>query len=168
MKLEIGKTYAVSPQWKKSLVEIEMFKHRENNKCVNIETCWRSGTFYIRVEDQDELEELQSCMYVEGEQEEPEVWDYESYGNIEMGDTWDGCSEDWVFYGSGDTEWKDGESEALEEQYQEDMDDDDNDFFGFYDWLEDKDYESLGCNYQIYNGVMIEQAPEEYELEPWE
>ena len=33
-----------------------------------------------------------------------------------MGDTWDGCSEDWPL-GSGDTEWKDGESEALEEQY---------------------------------------------------
>ena len=38
MKIEIGKTYAVSPQWKKSLVEIEMFKHNETNKCVNVET----------------------------------------------------------------------------------------------------------------------------------
>ena len=60
-----------------------------------------------------------------------------------MGDTWDGCSEDWVFFGRGDTEWKDEESEALEEQYsQEDMDADDCDFFGFYEWFEDKDYES--------------------------
>ena len=51
MKIEIGKTYAVSPQWKKSLVEIEMFQDNETNKCVNVETCWRSGTFYVRVED---------------------------------------------------------------------------------------------------------------------
>ena len=48
------------------------------------------------------------------------------------------------------------------------MDSDDCDFFGFYEWLEDKDYESLGCNYQIFNGVMVEEAPEEFQLEAWE
>ena len=50
------------------------------------------------------------------------------------------------------------------------MDPDDCDFFGFYEWLEDKDYESLGCNYpNIRNGVMVEEALEEFvKLEAWE
>ena len=52
--------------------------------------------------------------------------------------------------GSGDTALTEEESEALEEQYHEDMDDDDNEMFGFYDWLIDKGYESYGCNYQIF------------------
>ena len=43
------------------------------------------------------------------------------------------------------------------------MDDDDNEMFGFYDWLTDKGYESYGCNYQISNGVMVEEG--QYEME---
>ena len=43
------------------------------------------------------------------------------------------------------------------------MDDDDNEMFGFYDWLTDKGYESYGCNYQIFNGVMVEEG--QYEME---
>ena len=39
------------------------------------------------------------------------------------------------------------------------MDDDDNEMFGFYDWLTDKGYESYGCNYYP-NGVMVEEGPE--------
>ena len=38
-----------------------------------------------------------------------------------MDNTWDGCSEDWTFYGSGDNAWAEGESEALEEQYWKDI-----------------------------------------------
>ena len=52
--------------------------------------------------------------------------------------------------------------EALEEQYPEDMDDDDNEMFGFYDWLTDKGYESYGCNYHP-NGVMVEEGQHEME-----
>ena len=97
-------------------------------------------------------------MYIEGKQEEPGIWDYESYENIEMDNTWDGCAEDWTFYGSGDNAWAEGESEALEEQYWKDIDADDNEYFGFYDWLTEKGYESWGCNYQIFNGVMVEES----------
>ncbi len=163
MEIEIGKTYTVSPHWKKSLCEIEMFKNEETGKALNIETTWRSGSFNIFIENEDEKAELESCMYIEGEQEEPGIWDFESYENIEMIESWDGCAEDWTFFGSGDTAWTEEESEALEEQYHEDMDDDDNEMFGFYDWLTDKGYESYGCNYQIFNGVMVEEG--QYEME---
>ena len=49
-------------------------------------------------------------MYIEGEQEEPGIWDFESYENIEMIESWDGCAEDWTFFGSGDTAWTEEES----------------------------------------------------------
>ena len=43
------------------------------------------------------------------------------------------------------------------------MDDEDCDFFGAYDWLEDRGYTSLGANYQIHDGIVIELAEEELE-----
>ena len=153
MELEIGKTYDVSPYMKKSLYEIEMFKHEKTNKCLNVETCWRSGTFRVRIEDHEDLEELEQCVG-----KDAEVFDYESFQNIEMLDCWDGCSEEFVYYGSGETAWSDDETELLEEQYEED-----EDSFGFFEFLEDKGYISLDCNYQIYNGVIVEEAEEELE-----
>ena len=44
MNIEIGETYAVSAYFKKSLTEIEMFKH-EDGRRLNTEIGWRNGTF---------------------------------------------------------------------------------------------------------------------------
>ena len=153
MKLEIGKTYDVSPYMKKSLYEIEMFKHETTHKCLNVETCWRSGSFRVRLEDDDDLEYLQAAIGEDGK-----IFDYEEFQNIEMLDTWDGCGEEFVYYGSGDTEWTDDETDALEEEYE-----DDEDCFGYFEFLENKGYYSLECNWQIHNGVVVELAEEELE-----
>ena len=158
MNLEIGKTYEVCAWHKKSLFEIETYKHTETNKCLNVETTWRNGTFAIRIENQDELEELEAAVGEDGD-----IWDYECFSNIEFIDAYDGCGEEFVFYGSGDTEWTDLETEQMEIDYEEDMDDEDCDFFGAYDWLEDRGYTSLGANYQIHDGIVIELAEEELE-----
>ena len=53
MNIEIGETYAVSAYFKKSLTEIEMFKH-EDGRRLNTEIGWRNGTFIIPIEDEDE------------------------------------------------------------------------------------------------------------------
>ena len=37
MKIEVGESYAVSAQWKKSLCEIEQYKHEETGKMLNTE-----------------------------------------------------------------------------------------------------------------------------------
>ena len=58
MKIEVGKSYAVSAQWKKSLCEIEQYKHEETGKMLNTEVTWRNGTFIIHIENEDEKEEL--------------------------------------------------------------------------------------------------------------
>ena len=156
MQIEIGKTYAVSAYNKKSTYEIEMYKHEETNKCLNTEVTWRNGTFIVRIENQEELECLEATLGDDGD-----IWDYEDYSNIEMQDCWDGCAEEFVFYGSGETEWSDEESEAIEEEYWEAMDE--GDIFGTYDYLEGLGYESICANYQIHHGTIVEEADEELE-----
>ena len=70
MKIEVGKTYEINAYFKKSMFEIEQFKNEETGQMLNTEIMWRNGTFYIKVMNEDEAEELQSCLYIEGEQEE--------------------------------------------------------------------------------------------------
>jgi len=164
VKIEIGKTYAVSAYWKKSLSEIEQYKHEDTGKMLNTEVLWRNGTFMIRMENEEERAELESTMYIEEHaEEEPEIWDFEAYENIEMDSTFDGVSEDWVSYGSGEQAWAEGEFDTLQEKYEEDLDNEELDYFGAYDWLEDNGYQSLGCNWQIHGGTLIEESS--YELE---
>lgn len=152
MNIEIGKTYTVSAYCKKSLTEIEQFKH-EDGRMLNSEILWRNGTFIIRIEDEDEQMALQSTVGEEGE-----IWDYDDYSNIEMDSTFDGCSEEFVFYGNHFTE---EEQEALEEEYEED-----EECFSRYDFLEEREFYSLGCNWQIYGGTEVELS--DVELEPIE
>ena len=156
MKIEVGKTYSISAYNKKSTFEIEMYKHEETNKCLNTEVTWRNGTFLVRIENEEEAECLKATQGDDGD-----IWDYEDYSNVEMQDCWDGCAEEFVFYGSGKTEWDDDEAEALEEGYWEEMDE--GEIFGTYDYLENLGYDSIGANYQIHYGTVVEPAEEELE-----
>ena len=58
MKIEVGKTYEVNAYFKKSLFEIEQYKNEETGQMLNTEICWRNGTFFIKVCNEDEAEEL--------------------------------------------------------------------------------------------------------------
>ena len=149
-EVAVGGSYDISAYWKKSLVEIEMFKH-ENGKRLNTEILWRNGTFRIKVENEDEAKELSTCIGDDGA-----MWDYEDYENIELLDTFDGCAEDFIFYGSGDNEWSDDDKEKLEEDYEEQLDN--SDWMSRYEFLEDLGYESQGCNWQIQGGISVKVA----------
>ena len=152
VNIEVGKTYDVSAHWKKSLTEIEMFHNEKTNQRMNVETLWRNGTFRITIQNEDEAAYLNDCLGEDGN-----IWDYEDYEEIEFLDTFDGCAEDWVHYGGN---WEEGEFEALEESYIEDMESDDCEVFGFYDWLQEKGFDSVGCNWQIHGGVDVELVEE--------
>ena len=152
MNIEIGKTYTVSAYYKKSMTEIEQFKH-EDGRMLNSEVVWRNGTFIIRIEDEDEQAALQATVGDEGE-----IWDYDDYSNIVMDSTFDGCSEEFVFYGNHFTE---EEQEALEDEWIED-----EECFSRYDFLEEREFYSLGCNWQVHGGTEVELADDE--LEPIE
>ena len=147
-KIEVGKTYEVNAYYKKSMYEIEQFKNNDTGQMLNTEICWRNGTFYIKVMNEDEAQELQSTLYIEGEQEEPEIWDFESYEACEMDSTFDGCSEDFVFYGTHFTE---EEQDALNEEYDEQLESDD--WMSRYEWLEERGFDSWGCNWQVHGGM---------------
>ena len=73
MKIEVGKTYEINAYFKKSMFEIEQFKNEETGQMLNTEM-WRNGTFYVKVMNIQEAADLQSCLYIQGEQEEPEIW----------------------------------------------------------------------------------------------
>lgn len=152
MKIEIGKTYEVSAYCKKSLTEVEQFKNDED-KWINTEVLWRNGTFFITITNEEEANELQSCLYIEGEQEDPEEWDYDHYEEIELDSTFDGCSDDFVFIGKFFTE---NEQEALLEEYEEQLEGDD--WQSRYEFLEERGFESMGCCWYISGGVTADET----------
>ncbi len=152
MNIEIGKTYLVSAYYKKSMTEIEQFMH-EDGRMLNTEILWRNGTFIIRIEDEDERVALQSTAGEDGE-----IWDYDDYSNIEMDSTFDGCAEDFVFYGN---HFSEDEQEALEEEYEEQLEGDD--WVSRFDFLEEREFYSEGCNWQVHGGTVVELADDELE-----
>ena len=156
MKIEVGKTYEINAYFKKSMFEIEQFKNEETGQMLNTEIMWRNGTFYVKVMNIEEAADLQSCLYIEGEQEEPEIWDFESFEACEMDSTFDGCSEDFVFYGNHFTE---EQQDALNEEYDEQMESDD--WVSRYEFLEEKGFDSWGCNWQVHGGIEAVESDHE-------
>jgi hypothetical protein len=156
MKIEVGKTYEINAYFKKSMFEIEQFKNEETGQMLNTEIVWRNGTFFVKVMNEEEAEELQNCLYIEGEQEEPEIWDFESYEACEMDSTFDGCAEDFVFYGTYFTE---EEQDQLNEDYDEQLDSDD--WVSRYEFLEERGFDSWGCNWQVHGGIEAVESDHE-------
>lgn len=145
MKIEVGKSYDVSAMWKKSTYEIEMYRNKDTEQSLNTEICWRSGSFRITVQNEDEANCLSLSLGEDGE-----IFDYEDYEEIELLETWDGCSEDFEFYGPN---WDDDSKEELNEAYA-----DDDECFSAYEFLENRGFESLDCNFQVHGGVMVEES----------
>lgn len=149
VEIEIGKAYDVSAYWKKSLYEIEMYSNEDTKQGLNLETCWRNGTFRVFVEDENDKEELQACIGEGGD-----IWDYESFNNVELIDTWDSCSEDFVFYGSN---WTSETSDKLEDEY---MVENEDDYVSAYEFLENRGFMANDTNWQIHGGVTVELVTE--------
>lgn len=145
-KIEVGKSYEVCAYHKKSMVEIEMYKH-EDGRMLNTEVVWRNGTFVIHVQNEEEAETLQACLGEDGD-----IWDFEDYEECEMDSTYDGVQEEFVFYGKHFTE---DEQEALEDEYETQLESDD--WQGRYEFLEDRGFESQGCNWQVEGGMIAEE-----------
>lgn len=156
MQIEVGKTYDVSAYYKKSLTEIQMYHNPETDQRLNVEVLWRNGTFRVTIENEEEAEYLQECIGGDGG-----VWDYEDYETVELVDTFDGCAEDFVFYGKG---WDDETKEAFENEYYEPEDEDE--FFGSYEYLEMKGFEDQDCNWQIHGGVTVEEVEDPTDYSP--
>jgi len=138
--IEVGKPVVITPKFKKSVVEVEMFTHPDG-KGLNTETLWRSGTFLVIPKDEMECIYLGSCM------EQDDEFCTDNFEEWEMLDCWDGCMEEIVFY----NDRTDDEKEAIREEYEEsDM--------GLYEFIaEEKGYIGQECIYYIENGIIVEE-----------
>lgn len=113
MKIVIGKTYEITNKWKKSYVEIEEFKG-EGDDIIKYETGWRSGTWQITPQDEEEVNMLVEAM---SDDFDENLYPNEFQEN-EFIESWDGCWDDWDFSGvtskTGE-ELEDFEEEVMEE-----------------------------------------------------
>lgn len=133
------KLYAVTPKWKKSLVETERFlsEDEDSKRIVTTETLWRSGTFVVALNDEEYKEML--------ELEDVPLEEYE----YATEDTWDGVSFEIYVY---DPDITDEEREELREKYEEV-----NEEEFLNSWLEENGYMSDGCQFHIDCEAIVEE-----------
>lgn len=121
MKIEMNKSYSVSPRWKKSWIDNEFFRN-DKGVIVELSTLWRSGSCVITPLNEDEVEMLTDAINnTDGDEFYPQ--EFEEYEFVE---TWDGISEDLIFGGESISE---DEQTRLIEGWDEDR----------YSFLEEKE-----------------------------
>jgi len=130
MEIKVGKTYSVSPMYKKCFVETETFVHCDDpEQKMLVSVLWRNGTVNVIPQNADEVEALEAALYAEDDNE----FEPYSFEEFEFGSTWDGVSVDIDFVGGDLTK---EQQETLEEGYNED---------GFF-FLEEEGYDSEESN----------------------
>ena len=143
MIIEVEKTYTVSNKNKKTVVEVEMYRHKDNDlRGVNTEVIWRTGEFTIFIESEEEAESLQDML--DGGTE----FCTDCFNTFEMESCWDGCGEDLVPWTCG---WSSGEFEDFLEEYHEAEE-------GGYEFLMERDFEPFECIWYICNGITVEET----------
>ncbi len=143
MDIKIGTRYQVSPKWKKSFEELESFRNYDTNKFIGVRTLWRGGSIFVTPQNEEEVQDLKDSLeQKDGEAFEPcyDVW--------ELGDCWDGVSEDIEFYGDHENE------ETIQEKYEEG-----DDFTSSI--LEEFGFEPDDLEVFIWNEIEIEEAAEQ-------
>lgn len=160
MIIEVGKTYTVSPKYKKSFVENNFFEVMDDDKKPDFlprmftrQIGWRSGSFNITIVNEDEQEVLQEYLDAGDDAGELELTAFEEFEFLE---SWDGCWEDYFGYDDESTAqlkaaydkyWSD---EALQEE-----------FFNFDSWLEEHfTYDIIDSEYYVVGAIEVELVNE--------
>lgn len=143
MNIEIGKCYQITPKWKKSVQEIEYFRNQDGTKIVECSVLWRSGTFRVTPQNEDEVEALEYAIANDDDAFEPY-----SFEEFEFLDTWDGCSEDLEFTSNG-AEWTDEEIQMIENEREEEF---------LSTVLEEREFDSYDSEIFIHNGIEVEEV----------
>ena len=143
MIIEVGKHYNVSNMNKKTVVEVEMYRHKDNSlRGVNTEIIWRTGDFTIYIESEEEAESLQGML--DGGTE----FCTDCFNTFEMESCWDGQGEDLEPWTCG---WSSGEFEDFLEEYY------DSEYIG-YEFLIERDFQPFECIWYIANGITVEET----------
>lgn len=139
MKIEIGKTYRITNKFKKSYIEREEFV--KDNMHIYYETGWRSGTWEITPQDDDEVAMLEEAM----EDDYDDTLYPDSFNETEMIESYDGC---W-----GDVDFPDLLSEEEQEELQEQIDED-----GYYDALTNAGWEQHDMECWFNGPITVEEV----------
>ena len=146
IEIEVGKKYLISSAIKKTLVEREFYKN-DNGKELAVEVVWRSGSFFVLVNKEEEKENLKECMKIGGKH-----WIYSNFSDVELDSTFDGQSEDLIF----DKSWSDEEREELEERWELNLDDEE--FLSMNEFLGELGFESVNTDWLIDGEIMVEEC----------
>jgi hypothetical protein len=144
MIIEVGKTYNVTNANKKCVVEVEMYRHKDEDlKGVNTEIVWRTGEFNIEITSEEEAESLQDMIGEHGSEFCTDCFD-----TFEMESCWDGQGEDLEPWTCG---WSSGEFEDFLNEYYDAEE-------GGYDFLMERDFEPFECIWYIANGIIVKET----------
>lgn len=136
--LEIGKTYLVQPCYKKSIVETSFYR-KDKKQFIN-STTWRSGSWLITPQNEDELEALDEYQYCEG-------FEPFSFEENEFLECWDGVEENQEFFGIDDED----EQEVLREGWYADG----------HGYFEDRGWTELDPEVEFHVPILCEEAKNE-------
>lgn len=157
MKIELGKTYALSNMYKKSFVEINYYTNGEGKRFQR-EIGWRSGTMLVTPVYDYEVEEIQTLVD-DGEDFSGETT-LTDFSETEFSDTWDGCWEDYTT----DQDW----SEALEEMHDAFYDDEElsDEHFDFGTYMENEHgYDLEESEWFIEGPVLVEESEHQMDVD---
>lgn len=138
MNIEVGKTYLISNQVKKAVVECEFFSG-ENNRLLEVQTTWRYGEYKITPNNDEEVNILREA------EENFCVSDFEEW---EMVSTFDGISVDYYFH------WNIEETEK--EKFIENLEED-----GYWSYLDENGWDAEPMEVWIYDGIDIKEGAAE-------
>ena len=161
MLIEIGNTYSVNQRTQYTFVEITIFAHGEDTR-IQAESVWQNGGFLIRVEDETEREHLQTALFIEGENEDPEDFRSDVFTNIKFQNSYHGTIPFLTCIGKG---WKDDEQkDKFIQKYKIALEEKDEDFQSVDEWLSEQGFTDEESMYYIEDGVTVKVMTKEEEL----
>jgi len=122
MKIEIGKAYAVSNKYKKSVLEVIQYQH-DDGRGITQELLWRSGLIFVTPTSEEEVELLRAARDEEVEISTDQLSEWEFHS------TDDGCYQSF--------ESDDVDIEELESQFEELEESGESDYYSFDEYIEE-------------------------------
>jgi len=114
MSIVIGGEYRVFASNKKSFIDELTFAKGsfkdDDYVSVTVSEVWRNGSYIIRPQNEDEVTWLQSAAYADDD----EIFEFQSFEDIEYEESYDGCGIDYETEGMGAEE----EEEFLDELHE--------------------------------------------------
>lgn len=144
--MEFPVTYEITPKYKKSVEEIELWRNEEGNT-FRTEVMWRSGTYLVHIQDADEMDMLQNAY------DDEDALELDDFSEFELVDTWDSCYENYALLDKEGNELdpeEDTYAQELLEAYEED----------WSDALYERGFDSEDLYTTIYNGFNMELVKE--------